>query len=349
MSIKDLFDERAASKLVSKKSIDQLGSEVESVDYIKAFLEERDTFVPQVDFSRPENFAIFGSAEKYYEDAITRIYNQYPYDGSLKEKLLWQLSSSYIDQHIFENDYPRTNGYAIFSSTGWGTQVISLGDYGATATSSYEYIQVKGGPNEDPNNTLLPNIFPSEGGLANIYNVSANRESNLKFDLQNDGFTVEFWLQKDAFTTANTNKEVLFDLWNGEASSSAGYGRLTIEISGTTASESPFYVTAQSGTAGCFNQQIGASIAGTGSLSTWGHYAFSFLSASSGVETKLYVNGDLNQSTTFGTTGLDEVTGPLIANIGALRTAPSGNVFNGTAMEGWGKLSGSIDEFRCWK
>ena len=347
MSIKDLFDESAASKLVSKKSIHELGSDVESADYVRVFLGERESYIPQVDFSKPENFAIFGSAESYYEDAITRIHVQYPYDGSLKEKLQWRISSSFLDQHLFENDYPRTNGHALLSPTGWGTLQATLGEYGQSDVDGY--IQVKGGPHEDPNNTALSKIYPSEGGTANILDASENRESNLKCDLQNDGFTVEFWLQKDGFTPADTSKEVLFDLWNGEASSSAEYGRLTIEISGTSASESPFRITAQSGTAGYFNQQIGASIQGTGSLASWNHYAFSFLSASSGVETKFYINGDLNQNTTLGTSGINEIAGPLIANIGALRASPSGTLFAGTEMEGWGKLSGSIDEFRCWK
>ena len=351
MSLKDLFREKVAATNFSDKSLEAIGEETESAEYLKRFVEDRERFVPQVDYSHPENFAFFGSAEKYYEDSIKRIYQQYPYDGSKKEKISWHLTSSYFDNWFFDNEYPRTNGHALLSADGWGAVDQSLGGYGLPA--SVEYIQIKGGPNRDPNSSKLTKIYPSEGGTANVYDTSNNRESNLKFDLENNGVTIEFWLQKDAFPTTmfglKTNKEVIFDLWNGQASSSADYGRLTLEISGTAASESPFYLTAQSGTAGFYNQQIGASIAGTGSLANWGHYAVSLANAASGVDVKFYVNGDLNQSTTLGSTTLGELTGSLIANIGALRASPSGSTFHGASMEGYGKLSGSIDEFRFWK
>lgn len=91
-------------------------------------------------------------------------------------------------------------------------------------------------------------------GKSNIYDASKNQKSNLALKSEN-GFTVEFWLKKDAFTTTKTEKEVIFDLWNGAASSSVSYGRLTIELTGV-ASGSPFLVTAQSGTKGYFQQSI---------------------------------------------------------------------------------------------
>ena len=361
MGIKDLFDEKLTLKVLRNQSLEDASKDVESADFIKRTIEEKDRFVPQVDFSKPGNFARFGSAEKYYEDSIKRVYQEYPYDGSLKEKVEWHLTSSYLDNYIFTHEYPRVNGYALFSPSGWGSLSTSKGDYGATATASYEYVQLKGGPHKDAKNTQLAKLYPSEGGTANIYATASNRESNLKLDLQNNGATVEFWLQKDGFAydanafgspTAGSKKEVIFDLWNGEASSSAGYGRFTIELSASSASESPFYVTAQSGTSGFFNQQIGSSIAGSGSLTSWQHYAFSFVNsaqASSGIDVKFYVNGDLNQQTTLGSSGIEEITGSLIANVGALRNAPSGSTFQDAVMEGWGKLSGSIDEFRFWK
>lgn len=349
MSIKDFFDEKIGLKVLSNKSDDDITADVESAAFVEAATKDHERFVPRIDFSVPANFARFGSAERYYDDAIKRIYNEYPYDGSQKEKIEWHLSSSYLDNHILENEYPRTNGFALFSPTGWGSTVATIGDYGATATASYEYIQVKGGPHKDADRNQLSRIYPDAGGTSNIYDTSNNRESNLKADFVNKGVTVEFWLKKPAFSTNNTEKEVIFDLWNGLSYTDSSYGRLTIEISGTTASESPFYITAQSGTAGFFSQQIGQSISGTGSLSDWKHYAFTFASASTGTETKFYVNGDLNQTAIFGSLGVNQITGSLIANIGALRNSPSGSTYAGSAMEGWGKLSGSIDEFRYWK
>ena len=65
-------------------------------------------------FLAASNFARYGLAEKYYADSINYITNEYPYDGSQREKIEWQLSSSYLDRHIFENEYPRTTGYINF-------------------------------------------------------------------------------------------------------------------------------------------------------------------------------------------------------------------------------------------
>ena len=65
-----------------------------------------------------------------------------------------------------------------------------------------------------------------------------------------------------------------------------------------------------------------------------------------GLEIRLYINGELNDSRTIANGAIGEVTGSLIANIGALRTK-SNTVDDST--RGFGKLSGSLDEFRFWK
>ena len=116
MSLKDLFKEQKYKHLSNYQSSFLTSSGVESVEYADAYLEKTQRFTPLVDYSKPEEFARFGSAEKYYYDSITTIYNTYPYDGSKKEKVLWELSSSAIDLHIFDNNYPRTTGFAVFST-----------------------------------------------------------------------------------------------------------------------------------------------------------------------------------------------------------------------------------------
>ncbi len=60
-------------KILKNKSLDNLGSSVESPEFIGSKIEERDRFIPHIDFSKPENFAKYGLAESYYEDAIKRI------------------------------------------------------------------------------------------------------------------------------------------------------------------------------------------------------------------------------------------------------------------------------------
>ena len=115
MSLQDLF--RKPGKNSSVASADNATSSaeyVESVSTIKRKEELNDQFVPRLDYSIASNFAKFGSAELYYEYGYQRIYNEYPYDGTDKEKIEFRLSSSYLDDYIFENLYPRTNGHVIF-------------------------------------------------------------------------------------------------------------------------------------------------------------------------------------------------------------------------------------------
>ena len=102
--VKNLFN----SKVLSSASLDTLAREVESSDYIRSSNELKERYVPPTDFSDPANFVKFGSAEEYYRNSIERIYKTYPYDGSKKEKVLWELSSSYFDNYLFENEYPRS-------------------------------------------------------------------------------------------------------------------------------------------------------------------------------------------------------------------------------------------------
>ena len=201
MSIKKYFENTSLKKttlnnLESKENID-----FESFGYLDELEQQRERFIPNVDFSKPENFARYGLAEQYYQDAADRITNNYPYDGSDQEVTQWYNESTYFDLYIFENEYPRSNGYAVLSADGWGAQTSTTGGYGLPAT--LEYISVKGGPHSGPNNTRIG---------ANIYSPADKRNSNLALNVSSSGATVEFWLKKDAFITGSTAREVIFDL-----------------------------------------------------------------------------------------------------------------------------------------
>ena len=360
MSLKDYFNNKQPiQQIISSASANDIGLEVESAEAIEEEVKNKNRFEPHVDFSKPENFARFGSAEQYYVESIKRIYKTYPYDGSLKEKTQWHNSSSFFDKYIFDTVYPKTTGYAIFSPDGWGSQASSV-DEGYGEPSTKEYILIKGGPNADPDNTRLQDIFPSVNGKANVYDFSENRESNLKIGGE-DGNTVEFWLYKNPFDVTKTKKEVVFDLWTtGTLTSSTDYGRLTIELSGhgvaTAADTSPFYVTYQSGTYGFASASIGKNLT-TASVAdnSWHHYAFTFQQTGSGADdgqtaARLYIDGALNDEITTGTSA-SYVSGNLHATIGSLFWAPSGSNISlpASGFLGFGKLSGSIDEFRFWK
>ena len=84
---------------------------------------------------------------------------------------------------------------------------------------------------------------------SNYYEPSMNRESNLSLNVNSHGVSIEFWMKKKEFIPTLTNKEVIFDIWNGVTSSATNYGRLRLEMSGASAgaSAAPFLLTLSSG------------------------------------------------------------------------------------------------------
>ena len=55
MSIKNLFNQDGANKILTPTSINESGDAVESGNYIVVYEDDRKRFVPQVDFSLPKN------------------------------------------------------------------------------------------------------------------------------------------------------------------------------------------------------------------------------------------------------------------------------------------------------
>jgi hypothetical protein len=343
MTIKDLFTK---SKVAIVESAESASADLESTTYLDTKIQDNASFIPFMDFGDPSVFAKFGSAEKYYTTGIERIYNTFPYDGSKSERLQFDLSSSYIEQWLYENKYPKTTGYAIFSADGWGGQSSIADGYGLPA--NLEYITAYGG------------LHTASAGM-NEGELYKNFDKSIKFDLSNNrtqnfrvdptsGTTIEFWLNKKAFATSSTEKEVIIDLWNGEAIASADYGRLTVYMTGSGVGDSganPFRASLRNGSQGFDDQSLASSAFTTSSIadSNWHHYAISFLSEATGVRSYFYVDGVLENETSLGSGSVGELSGRVDARIGALQTAPRGT----SAIAGSGKLSGSIDEFRFWK
>ena len=383
MGIKDLFSEKTTG-IIAKTSLEEEvvrnNPELESAGNVNEQRKKLERFIPLVDFSDPNNFVSYGSAEAYYKDAISRIYNQYPYDGTAREKQEFLNNSTYVDLYLFENSYPRTTGYAVFSADGWGTSTVTE-TWGLP--SALEYISVKGGPHTssggipvgsldkafgEPTNRTSPNanIYQTDlyatGGIDSLDRVGS-RESNLKFDLSS-GVSTEFWIRKSAWSTDLTEKEVVFDLWNGTGTGStdssynpkSGYGRLLIYLTGSRNDygtvNDVFRVHLASGSS-VWDMSFGGSTITTSSLvNTWKHIGFTFSTSSTDerLETKFYLDGNLLETqTNTSLTSFGEVTGSLIAHIGALQTTPSGNAYFNASMVGAGKLAGSLDEFRYWK
>ena len=362
MSFKDYFNKSATIQALANKSAQEIGAEVESVGYHQQDIVRDERFIPQVDYTLPGTFARYGLAEEYYNQSLKRIYDEYPYDGSLEERVKWENESTYLDLHIFDKEYPRTNGYISFSPSGWGSLDGSLTSDGYGLPATLEYIALQGGPHPNPDG-MTP--YSTQFTGSNYYETAKNRENNLKYDLQNKGVTVEFWLKKAAFDPAKTEKEVIYDLYNGGTEETDDYGRLTIELSASAArvpSENgaggldPFIVTLFSGNVGIATASVCPATLTTASVAdnTWHHYAFTFMSASTstGVDVNFYIDGNFSKNTALTTVdpdgltvGLNEVTGALQARLGALITSPSGS----NAAASAGKLSASLDEFRYWK
>ena len=115
MSIKDYFEKPAHIENVSTASL-----KVESNEFVLESKKRNETFQPYIDFSSASNFAKFGSAYEYYTKAVERVYGDYPYDGSQKEKIEYESSASYLDRYVFDKLYPTTTGYINFSYKAMG-------------------------------------------------------------------------------------------------------------------------------------------------------------------------------------------------------------------------------------
>ena len=83
MSLKDLFNDierLGMSTTSSHPQIQVFNDEVESSNYAFAVSKEKEKFIPHIDFSKPESFAKYGSAEEYYTKAIQEDQRQEVYD-----------------------------------------------------------------------------------------------------------------------------------------------------------------------------------------------------------------------------------------------------------------------------
>jgi hypothetical protein len=226
MSIKDLFNNKGTPKIQKSVTTEELVDQVESSEFIEAKRKQFDQFVPPIDFSDPSNFAKFGSAELYYEKAFERIHQYYPYDGTLHEKVEFENSSSYLDKYVFENLYPRTNGYVNFDNSAYitifgGPHTASSGMIGKTLDSTFDYSMK--------------------------YDEEKKRTSAFEYRGE-DGITAEFWLKVPDTSSARTIFHV---------SGATGDIRLHLDTS------DQFMMTVNSGSATITEPMMTNSVAGT--------------------------------------------------------------------------------------
>ena len=337
MSIKDYFSNLANKQFNKPKTVQTASILLESSDFIEAKRKQRDRFIPHIDFATASNFAKFGSAELYYDAAFKRIYQEYPYDGTLAEKVEFENSSSYLDKYVFDNLYPRTNGYVNFTVAAQGATSVTSGSGGYTNPSVKEYIKLFGGPHTASYGMIGKTLHSTFSGSM-IYDSPSRRGSSLEITMTS-GSTVEFWMKKRA--SPLISKEVIFDLWNGEARSDSTYGRLTLYTSTTNDS---LYLSFRSGSAG-LNDQLLLENAFDGD---WHHYALTLKTLQGGLSVNLYKDNNrvLTSSYAQDMSNILGLTTGSQATIGAMITAEAVNGYGGL---GHAKLSASLDEFRFWK
>ena len=321
MSIKNLFGK-------SVPNYEDVASDVESTKFIDEVVSKQETYIPPVDFSDPSNFVFYGSARLYYEAAIKRIYEDYPYDGSKAEQIEFEEKSSFLERWLFDNKYPKTTGHVQLGTS--GDIGAPVGAYATTTTP--EYIKVWGGLHTDSAANNLGDHFENSAK----YDSTKNRNQNWNCDFA-EGVTVEFWLKK-TFSPAAQPREVVLDLWNGEPTLPiSDYGRLIISLEGATSTTGDFVITLGNSTVQITSTPI--------DFSDWSHYAISFKENSTGVAATLYVNGEEYEPAYTFVGALSQFAGKMDGYIGALQEqiSPLQGAPNA------GKLSAQLDEFRFWK
>jgi len=316
MSIKDLFGK-------TSPNLEDTVQDVESIAFVEEKTKADQTYHPQIDFSDPENFVYYGSAELYYDAAIRRIYEDYPYDGSKAEQIAFEEAASSLERWVFENKYPKTTGHIQLGTTG------DMGALNGTwrETGTPEYIRVWGGLHTDSSTNLKDKFEKSAK-----FDEDKNRNQNWNCDFDR-GVTIEFFMklpQKSVY-----EQRVILDLWNGK--------------SGNESSRFLLYAVAQNG-----NTSLFATIEANGAFvitpvidanqvfDDWGHIAITLFNEGGRLKGFGFINGELNREFAFGSTY--EFTGRMDAFIGALQkpVGTSGDIYGG-------KLQGSLDEFRFWK
>ena len=325
MSIKKLFENPADNNRLSATNKRNTFKEAESADNVAESRANQERFVANIDYSDPANFVTYGSARLYYKSALTRISDYYPYDGSRYEKNKFLNESLDIEKYILDNLYPSSTGYAILARDGYSVSSVSADGYGVP--TSNEFIDFKGGPGTGSAASLLmkdlmPNPNNSKNKNSNIYDENiyrtaglpndygkGTRTSNLRANFD-DGVTVEFWMKTGSIHSETvTNKQVIFDMWNGETD--ADSGRIMLELTSTVSharepssytlstterKQRPFIITVQSGahtTKDFF--ALGDSTVQE-NMGDWNHYAIRMCNTGSNFRTELYVNGHLNDT-----------------------------------------------------
>jgi len=190
MTIKDLFSKQKEQSVqirgANQKSLDEFRQDVESPEEINQIQIQDNLVIPDLNYASASNFVKYGSATKYYADAIKRIYSQYPYDGSNAEKLAFSNGITQLERYILDNEYPKTTGFAEFGKSGWGSY-DGDSSVGFSKTTEPEYITAYGYKQNQ------------------VWDTASKQQQSFRLDFE-EGVTVEFWMKKNGFSASLSSK-----------------------------------------------------------------------------------------------------------------------------------------------
>jgi hypothetical protein len=340
MGTKDFFKNQTGLAPTNKGAVkDNLNNslvDVESPAHTKEIFEEKRYLLPDIDYSDPANYVRYGLATDYYNNAFERIQKQYPYDGSAAEKLNFYNSLTPFEKYIYNEKYPKFNGFVSLGQGDWG----SGGSLDFSSTTIPQYIRFFGGPH---------------GG--NVIDSDVNQGNNLHINLE-DGFTIEFWLRKNGAANAGTEtpKESLVNIRN-----EIDTQRFFLYIDNDE-SQQRVYFHQEHHYDGVYETiNTGFFNLGTVTISDneWRHLAFTFKKGTGAtVNSKCYINGQEidNVNYSLGPTVTPDygISGSVA---GTINGAGGNNIGIGPTIgedmidaAGNGKAKGtSYDDFRIWK
>jgi len=305
-----------------KSTTQGITSSVESVDYIKEYERDKINFLPELDFSDPAKFVKYGSAKDYYADLVSKVASSYPYDGSLTERLKFKNELVAIQRYEFDNNYPRSTGYADFSDSTYNEIKNSF---------TVDTITFALGESSTPHYILTDNYSKNL-----VYNTASSQVGSIELDFS-EGVTFEFWMKKAAFPApAQTQNEVVFSISNEQKD----LFQITTDVAASSNLIACFAQAATDANLPQFVYEFDTDL-DTIADSSWHHYAMAFSTNSAGYVGEFYVDGYFQEKQYY------TKASPFLVLTGTLDATIAASSLS--SLIGDGKLSGSLDEIRLWK
>ena len=123
------------SQFSYNESLNDISSEYEDKDKISYNLLQMSKSVQlRVDYSDFNNHVFFGSANASVNFSLSRLFNDYPIYGELKEVNEWRKINSGYENWFFDN-FPKNVGFVNFISASANTAYITTNDYQGYVTN----------------------------------------------------------------------------------------------------------------------------------------------------------------------------------------------------------------------